>query len=507
MSNFSEIVVKGVNLEFKANHKKIIQSVNLEIKRGEAYVITGPSGSGKTTLAKIIGGELKPTFGQLTICEDLKTAMVSQQDGFIRASGLRTTYYGQRYEDPNHEGIPTVSDYLRKAVAIFHENLFNDLQYQPGIEDLLQRKLLSLSNGERKRVQLAVALLGSPDLLILDQPFVGLDVQAREKLAQLFRKLKSNGITFIIVSDPEHIPDFADIVVELNEGTITKKVSVEEYADSEEAKVESDVDDVFFNELVKKNDNYQFIVRMKNVNVSLGGKQILSGINWEVKPGEKWVLKGHNGAGKTTLLSLITADNPQGYTSDLVLFDRKRGSGESIWDIKKKLGFVSPELHLYFLRNKSIYNPAASAQISYNSLSCFDVILSGLKDEIGFNSSKSERSLRLAKQWLQLLKMEHLKNSPFLYSSLGEQRIILLARALIKLPELLILDEPCQGLDPAQTRRFIKLLDFINERGNTTMIYVTHRAEEIPMCITHCLELENGWIKSSGKYNDAVVSK
>lgn len=508
MNNFSEIVVKGVNLEFKANHKKIIQSVNLEIKRGEVYVITGPSGSGKTTLAKIIGGEIKPTFGQLTIQDDLKTAMVSQQDGFIRASGLRTTYYGQRYEDPNQEGIPTVGDYLRKTVDNFHKNQLNELPYQHGIESLLQRKILSLSNGERKRVQLAVALLKSPDLLILDQPFVGLDVQAREKLEPFFRNLKNNGITLIIVSDPEHIPDFAGVVIELNEGTITKKVSVEDYAVSEQEKVESNgVKNEFFNELVKRNDDYEVIVRMKNVNVSLGGKQILSCINWEVKPREKWVLKGHNGAGKTTLLSLISADNPQGYTSDLVLFDRKRGSGESIWDIKKKLGFVSPELHLYFLRNKSIYNPAASMQMSYNSLSCFDVILSGLKDEIGFNSSNSERSLRIAKQWLLLLKMEHLKNSPFLYSSLGEQRIILLARALIKLPELLILDEPCQGLDPAQTRRFLKLLDFINENANTTMIYVTHRAEEIPSFTTHFLELENGWIKSGGKYNLKPVSK
>ena len=237
---------------------------------------------------------------------------------------------------------------------------------------------------------------------------------------------------------------------------------------------------------------------MKNVNVSFGGKKVLNGINWEVKTGGQWVLKGPNGAGKTTLLSLITADNPQGYTNDLVLFDRKRGSGESIWDIKKKIGFVSPELHLYFLRQKSIYHPAAGIPTSYNSMTCLDVVLSGLNDEIGFNTSYSERSLRLAKLWLRLLKLEHLEKSPFLYTSLGEQRIFLLARALIKLPDLLILDEPCQGLDPSQTRRFLKLLDHICENGNTTMIYVTHRAEEIPLCVSHILELENGCVMQEG---------
>lgn len=501
MCNLFEIVVKAENVDLIVNHKKILQSVNIEIRKEEMYVITGPSGSGKTTLAKIIGGKIKPTNGQITITEGLQTIFVSQQDEFARVSGLRTSYYGQRYENPNQEGIPTVADFLQKAVDKFHVSRLDELLNQLGIESLWQRRLLSLSNGERKRVQLVVALSKSPDLLILDQPFVGLDIQTREKLGSVLQKLKSSGITIIIISDTEHIPDFADVVIELNQGKITQKISFKDYSFSEEKSVETNaVNDLFFSGLVKQKDSYEFIVRMKDVNVSFGGKQILNNINWEVKSGENWVLKGPNGAGKTTLLSLITADNPQGYTNDLVLFDRKRGSGESIWDIKKKIGFVSPELHLYFLRQKSIYHPAAETQMSYNSLTCFDAILSGLNDEIGFNTSLLEGSIRLARQWLQLLQMEHLVKSPFLYSSLGEQRIILLARALIKSPDLLILDEPCQGLDPSQTKRFLKLLDFICDKGNTTMIYVTHRVEEIPSGVTQCLELEKGKAVKCEKY-------
>ncbi len=502
MNNSNNNIVIAINLDFRVNHKQILRSVNFRIEKGKAYVITGPSGSGKTNLAKILGGELKPTSGRIDIKGNNKILFVSQQDGFTKISGLRISYYGQRYENPNEEGIPTVETYLQSAVVNFQEYQLANLPFHPEIKSLLNRKLLSLSNGERKRIQLTVALLQSPDLLILDQPFIGLDIDSREKFGLFLKDLKSNGTTIIIVSDPEHIPEFTDVVVELDNGTITKDISFSQFIVFEEnntAEV-NDASELILNELVKQKNNYQLIVRMKNVNVSLGRKQILNDINWEVKPGERWVLKGHNGAGKTTLLSLITADNPQGYINDLVLFDRQRGSGESIWDIKKKIGFVSPELHLYFLRQKSIYHPAAGTQMSYNSLTCYDVILSGLNDEIGFNSSTSERSLRLGKQWLKTLKMEHLEKMPFLHSSLGEQRIILLARALIKIPDLLILDEPCQGLDPRQTRRFIKLLDLICETGSTTMIYVTHRAEEIPLNMTHQMELKDGCIENIGQY-------
>ncbi len=503
MSGLSKIVVEAKGIDFKVNHKQVLQSVNLNIENGKVYVITGPSGSGKTTLAKILGNELNPTNGSIKIHGNNKILFVSQQDGFTQISGLRTSYYSQRYESPNEEGIPTVENYLNAAVNNFHKNQLVKLPFYPELEGLLQRKLLSLSNGERKRIQLTVELLKYPDLLVLDQPFIGLDVRSREKLSLFLQKWKKKGKAQVIVSDPEHIPDFTDFIVEMKDGTIEKNISFSDFDVSEvnNAKNQNDTSGSILNELIRQKNNYQLIVRMKNINVVLGGRQILSDINWEVKPGEKWVLKGHNGAGKTTLLSLITADNPQGYTNDLVLFDRRRGSGESIWDIKKKIGFVSPELHLYFLRQKSIYHPAAGTQMSYNSLTCYDVILSGLKDEIGFNSSRSERSLRLGKQWLQTLKMEHLEKMPFLHSSLGEQRIILLARALIKIPDLLILDEPCQGLDPAQTKRFLNLLNFICEKGNTTMIYVTHQAEEIPSSVTHQIELKDGLIKNLGEYS------
>ncbi|MFV0590315.1 MAG: ABC transporter ATP-binding protein [Draconibacterium sp.] len=238
---------------------------------------------------------------------------------------------------------------------------------------------------------------------------------------------------------------------------------------------------------------------MRDVQVAYGGKKVLDGIDWEVKTGTRWVLSGHNGAGKTTLLSLITADNPQAYSNDLVLFDRKRGSGETVWEIKEKIGFVSPELHLYFLRHRGISKPASDSELSTNSLSCIDVVLSSFKNEVGFNTTYSKIQLIKAQKWLEILGMGKREKASFLHASLGEQRTILLARALVKSPDLLILDEPCQGLDAEHTKRFIRLLNHICLHDQTTMIYVTHRKEEIPECVTHVLELENGRIKRQAK--------
>ncbi len=489
--------IKAQNLGYKINHRSIFENLNFEITRGETFVITGASGSGKTTLAQIIAQKLQASYGELFVAQGLRSEWVPQQDHFLAASGLRVSYYSQRYENQEEENVPTVQQYLQKRNSESGQDALQQLFGNLEIGHLAARKILSLSNGERKRVQLAEKLLQNPNLLILDQPFIGLDVHSRETLFTILERQKQAGVTIVLVSEYSLIPPFADQTLEL--GQITRHVSNPGSQTDEATTINTEfVSSLFGNIQTDKKTTYRFVVKMKDVNVSMSGDSILSGINWEIKTGEKWLLRGHNGAGKTTLLSLISADNPQGYSNDLVLFDRQRGSGESIWDIKANIGFVSPELHLYFMRRRGLYKAAASTAASYNSLRCIDVVLSGYKDEVGFTTSNSKLQIQKATQWLQLLKMEHLADAPFLHASLGEQRIILLARALIKSPGLLILDEPCQGLDPAQSSRFVAVLNEVCTQQNTTLIYVTHRNELVPPCITHFLELEKGRIKNMG---------
>jgi molybdate transport system ATP-binding protein len=219
---------------------------------------------------------------------------------------------------------------------------------------------------------------------------------------------------------------------------------------------------------------------MDKVHIQYGNKVILDDINWEINPGERWALLGPNGAGKSTLLSLINGDNPQAYANHIILFDKKRGTGESIWDIKKKIGFVSPELHQYFPTDNS----------------CLQVIESGYYDTLGLFRPSNKNLAAIALRWMKTLEIDQyartlLKNIPA-----SAQRLCLLARALIKNPSLLIFDEPCQGMDDHQQLHFKKMVDTLCSLSNVTLIYVTHYQHEIPNSVDKVLNLDKGRVVS-----------
>jgi molybdate transport system ATP-binding protein len=218
---------------------------------------------------------------------------------------------------------------------------------------------------------------------------------------------------------------------------------------------------------------FEFAVRMRNLTVSYGGRRILEGLDWEVGKGECWNVSGPNGSGKSTLLSLINADNPQAYAHGIVLFDRPRGSGESIWEIKRMIGYVSPELHQHF----------------ESSIDAFSVVASGLYDTIGLFRKVEGMYRQAVVAIMDRMRVGHLSARRFHTLSDGEQRQVLLARALVKDPPMLILDEPCQGLDTAAVRHFNRMVDSVCGDGGKTLLYVSHYRSEIPGCVTRFLEL------------------
>lgn len=486
---------------FKPDGKSILNDISFALSEGQSMAIVGPSGCGKTTMGRLIARKLEPTSGELMFAENLNCRMVEQQDNFMAISRIGSSYYGQRYENQGMEQSPTILAYLQQTAdeVEWAMELLN-------IAHLKNSKLMMLSNGERKRTQLAEALLNHPDVLVLDQPFVGLDVQSRQNLSQRIVELHHSGKTIVLICDPLHIPEEIDWVLELKDGNVLRWVSQKDFVPENVAEDSPEPLEHYFADLPVSGDElFEYAVRMNKVTVIHGGREILKNIDWTVLKGERWALMGPNGAGKTTLLSLITADNPQGYVNDLTLFDRKRGSGESIWDIKQRIGYVSPELHLYFLRGKGIFNTIPGLEKSLpsggNTLRCDDVITSGFNEQIGFSLSHSDFQKKAVKTWFSILRLEHLADSKFAEASLSEQRLLLLARALVKLPALLILDEPCQGLDLHQTRRFTAMLDVICHHLDTTIIYVTHYPEEIPACVTKQLQLENGQVRYCGTFD------
>jgi len=283
----------------------------------------------------------------------------------------------------------------------------------------------------------------------------------------------------LLITTPHEIPPYITHIAALEKGSIKKSVPRDYFIKSLPA-VAGPLPHIPIGEMngISNPEKIDFVyaVRMQRVNIEYGEKRVLHDLNWEVRQGEKWSVSGPNGAGKSTLLSLITADHPQAYANEIFLFDRRRGTGESIWDIKKRIGYVSPELHLYF----------------ESSSTAFQAVASGLFDTIGLFRRLSMEQEELVLRWMKVLGLESVGEKILSRLSTGEQRMVLLARALVKNPPLLILDEPCQGLDEAHTAFFRYLIDWYCGQYNTTLIYVSHFEAEVPSCVGHFLRLENG---------------
>lgn len=486
----------------------LFTQLNFEMKQGENWALIGASGSGKSALLQTIAGRFNFTGGTIDryFFEDfLKThgpqgenftwhklvALVEPKHHFKNLSNTSDFYYQQRYNSSDSEDALTVEQYLGSISASNYPGAYwteEKVTELLRLDELRAKQLIKLSNGETKRLMIAAALLKNPVILLLDSPMTGLDVQTRAAFSLIIDKIIASGITVVMATSPAEIPDAIGNIALLENGAIVKTLIKNRF--EPEKYLRGDADEADNNELkallneANEWPAYEYIVKMKDVHIQYGEKIILDDVNWQIRPGERWALLGPNGAGKSTLLSLINGDNPQAYANDIVLFDRRRGSGESIWDIKSKIGFVSPELHQYFPTDNS----------------CLQVIESGYYDTLGLFRQSIKTKADIALRWMKALEIEKyarvlLKNIPA-----SAQRLCLLARALIKNPNLLIFDEPCQGLDAHQQHHFKTLVDTICRLSNVTLIYVTHYQQEIPESVTKVLRLERGLVggKSEG---------
>jgi len=328
-----------------------------------------------------------------------------------------------------------------------------------GMEPLLDKYIITLSSGELRKFQLAKTLLAQPQTLILDNPFVGLDSDARDLLRNLLRLLADEQrlTVYLVVSRPEDVPDYVTDVINIGNGADDNGPGLSE-------ELRQAIIDLPYKEKEYHSDE---VVNMNKVSIRYGERTILKDLDWCIMNGERWVLSGLNGSGKSTLLSLICADNPQGYACDISLFGHRRGTGESIWEIKRHIGYVSPEMHRSYHRD----------------IAALRIVASGLKDTVGLYVQSTEEELEQCRWWMRIFGIEHLASRSFLKMSSGEQRLVLLARAFVKDPELLILDEPLHGLDRANRHLAKDVIEVFCKRKNKTLIFVSHYKEERPACI------------------------
>ena len=335
---------------------------------------------------------------------------------------------------------------------------------QFGLSSLLDKYIITLSSGELRKFQLAKTLLAQPHTLIIDNPFIGLDSEMRQQLRDLLQQLAGEqGLDiYLVVARPEDIPDYVTEVIRMEDGERAEVPESPDFPESPESPERPE------------NPERPEVIHCNHITIRYGQRTILRDLDWTVRQGERWSLSGQNGAGKSTLLSLVCADNPQSYACDISLFGHQRGSGESIWDIKRRIGYVSPEMHRSYHRD----------------IPALRIVASGLKDSVGLYVRPTEEEREVCRHWMRVFGIGHLEQRSFLQMSSGEQRLVLLARAFVKDPDLLILDEPMHGLDNENRRLVRSVIEAYCSRRDKTLIFVTHYQEELPPCIDHKLFLE-----------------
>lgn len=479
---WGEAFVSISNLNLKYQQKLVLRDLNWTINYGENWLLSGISGSGKTSLAKAISGLLS-VGGAVNINFNSETSLpakalfVESWYPFKNVEGVANFYYQQRYTSQRAKETLTVNAEL---ICYGKENDLDVAEVQNlldalGFSDLRNSQLIELSSGEHKKLQLVKALWLKPQLLMIDQPYTGLDATSRKNLNILLAGVSAEGVQLILISNDTELPTSINRFAEIKEGQLVTNASRKITSTLPEKQLRK-IPDFLKESPVYSSKN---IVKMVDVNISYGEKQVLKNINWEVKAGEKWLLKGNNGSGKSTLLSLINGDHPQSYANTLYLFGNKRGSGESIWDIKQRIGLISPEFHWYFDSTATVWESVASG--------FYDTV--GLFQQLPFSKSAQVDEL------LAYFGLTENKNELLSTLSLGMQRLVLLARTIIKNPELLILDEPCQGLDLQQTQHFNQLVDELCSNG-MTLIYVGHFESQLPASLEKRILLEKGKVKA-----------
>ena len=439
-----------------------------QVDKHATWCVLGKNGSGKQYIDELFTGKLIPQHvDTLTLPPADKIGMVSfetQQRIYEHELKLDAS----DFLDANDVGT-LAKDFLPK------EKLDDPLIKAFNLGHRMETGYRQLSTGEGRKLLILQAIFNGVELLICDNPFDSLDVESCHALSNALAELAKNNITIILLlSNRQDIPAWCKNIAFIERG----QLDVIGEFDNEETKRQLDVlltpkeNNLTWPATLKHRESYDhpYLVELNNGKVSYNGVNVFSELNVRIKPLQHTLISGRNGSGKSTLMHLITGDCTQCYSNDLRVLGIKRGSGESIWELKKQMGIVSAELHRQYRVNGDLLT----------------VVISGFYDTIGLYRQPEKHHIELARQWLQQVGLLDYQNTPFQQLSYGEQRLALIARALVKSPLLLILDEPTQGLDELNRHRILNFLEYLTEQQQSTILLVSHRTDEhLPLFKQH----------------------
>jgi molybdate transport system ATP-binding protein len=515
------------NATLRLHDRLILQNSSWQIHEDEHWAILGPNGSGKSTFVRSLWGGVPLRSGRILFNfagSKADTHQSPRRDaiGYVSFETHETLMEHEEMQEDIRAFASKTGEVTTVQHVIFSGILANrpvtpkdeercaEIAHLLGIQPLLPQPISSLSTGEMRKALIARALIKSPKLLILDEPFDGLDEASRQSLAESIDHLMIGPVRVILV-----VHRLEEIVPHITHVLFVKNGQLFMQGPKEEVLTSDNISQLYGCQLhlEKSNGRYQVIygiegsgpidtdllceknqhdlpdilIAMKEMTVQYDGRIVLDKINWVMKGGENWAILGPNGSGKSTILRLILGENLQGYANQMMLFGRRKGTGETLWEIKKRIGAVSSELQVQYRKKMSAY----------------DVIASGFYDSIGLYQHPTPEQKENVDRWVQLLHIGDIVKEPYHRLSYGQKRMILLARAMVKSPALLIVDEPCHGLDIPNRKRILEILERIG-KTQTNLLYVTNHRDEILNCTTHVMQIHKGRVLNQGKKEEVL---